>query len=111
MIQLSQQVSISELANTQGLVARVKLCRNTTLQRTFLESSGCCSHVQSRSRTKCVEWLAKFEGIAAIHAVFPAVRNVEQEESVKLEYQSSDSQEWPDPSSPGVSEAECPDCE
>ena len=43
MIQLSQQVSISELANTQGLVARAKLCRNAILQRMFLESSGCCS--------------------------------------------------------------------
>ena len=69
-------------------------------------------HVQSRSRTKCVDWLAKFNGIAAIHAVFPAVRNVEQEEiSVKLVYQSSDSQEWPCTSSLDVCDAECPDCE
>ena len=34
-----------------------------------------------------------------------------EEASVKLECQSSDSPEWPRPSSPGVSEAEGPDWE
>ena len=35
----------------------------------------------------------------------------QEESSFKLEYQSSDSQEWPCPSSLGVSEAESPDWE
>ena len=41
------------------------------------------------------------------HAVVPLVAQLE-ESSVKLEYQSSDSQVWPYPSSLGVSEAESP---
>ena len=47
----------------------------------------------------------------AIHAVctVPYQSTVVQEESVTLEYQSSDSQEWPCPSSLGDSEAESPD--
>ena len=72
--------------------------------------------VQPRSRTTCVGWLARFNRTAAIHAVcfapyhavVPLVAEFE-EASVKLEYQSSDSQTWPYPFSPGVSEAESPD--
>ena len=68
--------------------------------------------VQPRSRTTRVGWLARSNGTAAIHAVclVPYDAVVEQEEaSVKLEYQSSDSQVWPCPPSLGVSEAESPD--
>ena len=54
------------------------------------------NRVQPRSRTTCVGWLDKFKGIAAIHAV-------------TLEYQSSDSQEWPYPSTLGDSGEESPD--
>ena len=39
---LSQQVSVSELANTKDLLQRQN-CRNAVIQRMFLESFDCCS--------------------------------------------------------------------
>ena len=43
MIQLSQQVSVSELANTKDLLQRQTICRDATIQRMFLEPSDCRS--------------------------------------------------------------------
>ena len=80
----------------------------------FIAALDPVGRMQPRSRTTCVGWFARFNWIDAIHAVcfVPYHAVVQQEESSKkLEYQSSDSQEWPCPSSLGVSEAESPDWE
>ena len=101
-MQLSQQVSISELANTkdllQGQNSVVMQECNACFWNLPIAALDPIDRVQSRSRTTYVGWLDKFEGIATIHAVclvpyhavVPLVAELE-ESSVKFEYQSSDS--------------------
>ena len=121
MIQLSQQISISELANTQGLVARANYVvmpyYNACFWNLQVAALDPIDHVQSRSRTKCVDWLAKFEGIAAIH-VHPCsmsrvtpFNNSTRGNIGEAGFPVIRFQERPCPPSPGVPEAECPYCE
>ena len=99
-MQLSRQVSVSELANTKDLlqvqnsvvIPEYNACF-WNLLIAVLDPIDC---VQPRSRTTCVGWWARSKGTDAIHAVclelYHAAVQVE-ESSVKLENQSSDSQE------------------
>ena len=97
IIQLSQQVSVSELANTTGFLQRqnsvVMPQYNACFWNLLIAALDPIDRVQPRSRTTCVGWLARSNGTAATHAVclapyhaaVPLVAQLE-EASVKLEY-------------------------
>ena len=97
IIQLSMQVSVSELANTKGLLqlqnSVLVPLYNACFWNLLIAALDPIDRVQPRSRTTCVGWFARFKGADAIHAVCPVPYHpvVEVEESsVKLEYHSSD---------------------
>ena len=62
-MRLSMQVSVSELANTKDLLQWLKFLNLSIADLDPID------RVQPRSRTTCVGWLARFNGVATIYAV------------------------------------------
>ena len=79
MIQHSMQVSVSELANTKELLELQNYVVMSKYHGYFLNLSiaglGPVDRVQPRSRTTCVGWLARFNGVATIHPIQVLVQN------------------------------------
>ena len=72
-MQFSLQVSVSELANTKDLLQRQNSVVMPSSHACFLNHSIAVlvpiDRVQLRSRTTCVGWFERFNGVAAIRAV------------------------------------------
>ena len=72
-MQLIMQVSVSELANTKDLLQRqnsvILPCYHACFLNLAIAALDPIDRVQPRSSTTCVGWLARFKGVASIHAV------------------------------------------
>ena len=71
-MQISLEVSVSELANTKDVLQQRNSVVMAQYHARFLNLSipalDPIDRVQPRSRTTCVGWLARFNGVATIHA-------------------------------------------